>query len=288
MTEGDGDGCTRGFMSLDRMDRLLGNIGTQGVASNFQVILPEVSFTCSGSIQSWVFGAQWIGQNSFFTELQIWRPTGNGFYTKVGYTTINTAWSNTALYEYPLSPPLAFQAGDVLGYYQSPPSLSQLRLLLARDGRENQVGYVYSTTGPASSLNINSGFRFRSSTSQLFVNVVTDPPGCGRGFMSVERMRLFLNLDSVSPIIYTVQRQQISPEMRFICDGNITKWIIGADHGTNDILYPELQIWRKAGDETYEKISGTFIEAPTLVNTRIYEYDNFSPIPVKSGDILGI
>ena len=88
--------------------------------------------------------------------------------------------------------------------------------------------------------------------------------------------------------MYTSQRQQISPEMRFTCDGNITKWIIGADYGENDNLNPELQIWRKAGNETYEKISGTFIEAPTSVNTRIYEYDNFSPIPVKSGDILGI
>ena len=26
---------------------------------------------------------QWEGQNSLFTELQIWRPTGNGVYTKV-------------------------------------------------------------------------------------------------------------------------------------------------------------------------------------------------------------
>ncbi|CAI8024638.1 hypothetical protein GBAR_LOCUS14308 [Geodia barretti] len=287
MTEGDGDGCTRGFMSLDRMDRLLDNIGTRVVAGNFQVIYPEVGFTCNGNIQSWVFGAQWEGGESFFTELQIWRPTGNGFYTKVGYTTIITARNNSELYAYPVSPPLPFQAGDVLGYYQPQPSASQLRLLFVQDRRENQVGYLYPTTGPANSLNISSGFR-PSRNYELFVNVVTDPPGCGRGFMSVEKMRLSLNLDSVSPIMYTSQRQQISPEMRFTCDGNITKWIVGAGYGAADNLYPELQIWRKAGDETYEKISGTFIQAPTLVNTRIYEYEDFPPIPVKSGDILGI
>ena len=153
------------------MDRLLGNIGTQVFAIiNLQVIYPEVGFACNGSIQSWVFGAQWVGQNSSFTELQIWRPTGDGVYAKVGYTTINTARSK-ALYEYPLSPPLAFQAGDVLGYYQPEPSRSQLSLLFVQDGRENQLGYVYSRTGPASLLNINSGSR--SSTFQLFVNVVT-------------------------------------------------------------------------------------------------------------------
>ncbi|CAI8038732.1 hypothetical protein GBAR_LOCUS21585, partial [Geodia barretti] len=191
---------------------------------------------------------------------------------------------NTALYEYPLSLPLAFQAGDVLGYYQPQPSLSHLSLLFVRDGRENQVGYLYSRTGPASLLNITLGSRF--STLQLFVNVITDPPGCGRGFMSVERMRLSLNLDSVSPIMYTSQRQQVSPETRFTCDGNITKWIIGADYGGNDILYPELQVWRKAGDETYEKISGTFIQAPTSVNTRIYEYEDFPQFQLSLEDIL--
>ncbi|CAI8055763.1 hypothetical protein GBAR_LOCUS30408 [Geodia barretti] len=175
MTEGDGDGCTRGFMSLDRMDRLLGNIGTQRVFSNnFQVVYPEVGFTCSGSIRSWVFGAQWEGGESFFTELQIWRPTGNGVYTKVGYTTIIVN-EPAALYEYPLSLPLAFQAGDVLGYYQPEPSLSQLNLLFIEDGRENQLGYVYFTTGPANSLNISSGFR--SIAFQLFVNVVTVKSG---------------------------------------------------------------------------------------------------------------
>ena len=176
--------------------------------------------------------------------------------------------------------------------------------MLAEDGRESQVLYLYSITGPASSLNIDLGSR--SSPFQLFVNVVTgkycislahwgklllasDPPGCGRGFMSVERMRLSLNLESASlPIISPSQRQQISPEMRFTCDGNITKWIIGAEYDNRDNLYPELQIWRNAGNETYRKINGTFLEIEASVSSRIYEYEDFSPIPVKSGDILGI
>ena len=116
----------------------------------------------------------------------------------------------------------------------------------------------------------------------------TDPPGCGCGFMSLERMRYVLNVDSVSSLVFSGQRQQISPEMRFTCDGNITKWIIGADYDENGNLYPELQIWRNTGDETYRKINGTFIELQTQVSSKIYEYEDFSPIPVKSGDILGI
>ena len=101
-------------------------------------------------------------------------------------------------------------------------------------------------------------------------------------------MRYLLNVDTVSSLIVPNQRQQISPEMRFTCNGNITKWIIGAEYGEDGNLYPELQIWRNAGDETYRKINGTFIELQTSVSNRIYEYEDFSPIPVKSGDILGI
>ena len=69
------------------MDRLLGNIGNRVPGGHYQGqgVFPEVGFTCNGSIQSWVFGGQWVGrQDGQFTELQIWRPTGDdGVYTKV-------------------------------------------------------------------------------------------------------------------------------------------------------------------------------------------------------------
>ena len=44
------------------------------------------------------FGARYEGHNRYI-ELQIWRPTGNGVYTKVGYTTID-ATEEANLYEY--------------------------------------------------------------------------------------------------------------------------------------------------------------------------------------------
>ena len=111
-----------------------------------------------------------------------------------------------------------------------------------------------------------------------------DSPGCASGFMSVGRMRLLLETGSA---ITTDQRQQITPDMRFTCDGMITKWIIGARWGSGDTLYPELQIWRNIGNDTYQKISGTFITPPTENDDCFYEYDDFSPIPVQTGDILG-
>ena len=103
-------------------------------------------------------------------------------------------------------------------------------------------------------------------------------------------MRLLLGLDRVEGRMHTQSRQQITPDIRFTCDGMITKWIVGADwhDDDNDNFYPELQIWRNIGNDTYQKINGTFLEFADSSSNRIYEYDNFSPIPFRAGDILGV
>ena len=137
-----------------------------------QVIFPKVNFTCSGSIQSWVFGAQWDGRTDSYTELQIWRPVSrDGVYSKVGSTTIMTEENSTRLYHYPLSFPVTFQAGDVLGFYQPEPSRSQLTLLGEALARGRQLGYYYHPTpSAASQLNI----RMRGDDRyQVFINVIT-------------------------------------------------------------------------------------------------------------------
>ena len=119
-----------------------------------------------------MFGADWVGGN-LFPELQIWRPTGHdGVYTKVGYTTINTVRESSRFYEYSLSSPLEFQAGDVLGYYQPNFDESQLSLLSENGGRDTQLVYFnIMPTSPATELDINS--LTESRTQQLLLNVVT-------------------------------------------------------------------------------------------------------------------
>ena len=153
------------------MDALLGNIGDPIDSSNTQAIFPEVGFTCDGSIQRWVLGARWEGHDEYI-ELQIWRPTGDGVYTKVGNTTIIVN-GPAALYDYVVSPPLTFQTGDVLGYYQPDPSRSQLRVQFENEGREPQLVYFYShPTSPASVLNITAR-TVSNDIFQILVNVVT-------------------------------------------------------------------------------------------------------------------
>ena len=115
-----------------------------------------------------------------------------------------------------------------------------------------------------------------------------DPPGCKCGFMSVERMKILLRLDGRDDNEEMItQRQQIMPDIKFTCDGMITKWIIGAAF-TIGSLYPELQVWRNIGNDVYEKINGTSIAIPVENSNHIYEYDDFPPIPFQAGDILGV
>ena len=101
-------------------------------------------------------------------------------------------------------------------------------------------------------------------------------------------MRILLGLDTVGDRRLFHSRQQITPDIKFTCDGLITKWIIGAGWVNRGNSNPELQVWRKIGSGVYLKMNGTVIDITMQSLTRIYEYDNFSPIPVLAGDILGV
>ena len=101
-------------------------------------------------------------------------------------------------------------------------------------------------------------------------------------------MRILLGLDTVGALADRGARQQITPDMNFTCDGMITKWIVGAGWGSSDSFYPELQVWRNIGNDVYQKINGTVLNIGAESSNRIYEYDNFSPIPFLAGDILGV
>ena len=132
-------------MSVDRIGAVLGyygNVVTSLKDSSVQGVYPEINFTCAGSILSWTFGASWEGNTPGLTELQIWRNSGDGSYTKVGSTTIMTEENTTGLYQYPLSSPLPFQARDILGYYQPARSRSQLGLVYENVGSGQPAYYV--------------------------------------------------------------------------------------------------------------------------------------------------
>ena len=117
-----------------------------------------------------------------------------------------------------------------------------------------------------------------------------DMEGCDSGFMSLERMRILLGLDPVNSPVSRHQRQQITPDINFTCEGFVTRWVVGGEWNGDDFRYPELQIWRRVenGSSVYRKISGTFLRVGSLNTSGIYEYGDFYPIPFKPGDVVGM
>ena len=149
---GDASECGTGFASLYHIDVTEGNVNLRKNDKR-QVVYPNISFACSGTVRKWIIGAEWEGNSDAYTELQIWRRSSGSVYTKVGSTTIMVGAENDSqLYEYPLETPLAFQEGDILGYVQPDKDDSELDLYLENSRRltayRNTVDQLEPPTGP--------------------------------------------------------------------------------------------------------------------------------------------
>ena len=84
------------------------------------------------------------------------------------------------------------------------------------------------------------------------------------------------------------RRQLLYPELKFSCNGSVTKWIYGAVDMSGTGELPEIQIWRQTDTDTYTK--QTFSSVPaneTEPGTNIHEYYPETPLEFQEGDILG-
>ena len=175
--ERSGDGCTSGFMSVDRIRAVLnrGSSHLEPFYLNRQAIIPGINFTCDGNIRSWIFGARWQGGSAqdaaSYTELQIWRSSGNGSYTKVGSTTIMIEQNRTEFYRYRLSSPLPFREGDILGYYQPSDSRRQFGLLFESEHGHREY-YTRQDSG-ASHLTMSDLQTSSTPNRNLLISVET-------------------------------------------------------------------------------------------------------------------
>ena len=121
-----------------------------------QVLIPDMNFNCTGSITKWIFSARWQGNSPAFTELQVWRKINPGnVYITVGATTIQANQSSNEMYEYRVDPPLAFQEGDILGYFQPRREISQLDLYLQNS---NIIVTFHDNTGREQELPLREPF----------------------------------------------------------------------------------------------------------------------------------
>ena len=105
---------------------------------------------------------------------------------------------------------------------------------------------------------------------------------CTSGFISEEELATVL--------IGQRNQQRIIPDLRFDCDGEITKWIVGAIWSDTATLLPELQLWRlnSSRNGVYTKVGTTTLNATTSNSSRLYKFPVEPSLQFQTGDILGI
>ena len=122
--------------------------------------------------------------------------------------------------------------------------------------------------------------------------LLADPPDCGCGFMSQERINSLMGDVLVPPGVERDRSvngiQIVFPDINFLCSGQVNYFIMGATWKNDDGHSPELQIWRPSGENTYQKLSGTTIAPVSISNDGIYVYTVNPPVPFQPGDILGL
>ena len=144
--------CTEGFITRERLADIAFFIPNFVYMYSHQLIIPNMTFTSSGSILSWTFAAQYNASATQYPELQVWRENTTGTYMKVG-STVNMEPTQTAylnVYEYVLDPPLQVLAGDVLGIHQPSSRDSRIHLLFLTDS--NHVNWYTSAPNPQDSF----------------------------------------------------------------------------------------------------------------------------------------
>ena len=87
------------------------------------------------------------------------------------------------------------------------------------------------------------------------------------------------------------RQQRIIPHINFTCDGTITKWIVLGvwNSGGMHRWYPDLQVWRRTGTNTFTKVGNTTLRIETgSSDMTYYEYSPPTPLSFQTGDVLGI
>lgn len=122
---------------------------------------------------------------------------------------------------------------------------------------------------------------------------IIDPPNCGCGFMSANRLMALLSSSFTGSLINEWEPSfVILPSLRFNCSGNIVKWTIGGIYRPNGGDSLNLQIWRRMGNSTsvYERVNGrdTVLTPSSNYRNDVFELIPNNPIPVEPGDVIGV
>ena len=122
------DGCTSGFIDLDLLIRRAskiahGDSNSQNDLNSELCLVPDMSFSCSGTITGLLLGAttRMDGNQTLYPEVQLWKKSNSTVFTKQASQEIRLNpgdFSPDGVLRYYLNTPILFQRGDVLGVYQ--------------------------------------------------------------------------------------------------------------------------------------------------------------------------
>ena len=300
--------CTERFMELELVTYRAQQIGTgaSGTRLNDTIrILEEYQFNCtSTNITSVILGIyvrRVTGNRYRFPSIQLWRPNPGspGQYLVdtdserfIYYSTSNI--STNGVFEYPLNPPISVNSGDLLAISQPTQSQSVVRVYYINgiDFQSREASFGISSTGLSGTLHTDQLVLVYPITGTIisvnfyFTFVLTD------GYCVSSSVNATL-IQQNALLIQTLQeirdrRQYIYPEMRFKCNGTITKWIYGGVQQPSETMLPELQIWRQLGTDNYNKIGSSLVTADTSIGTNLYEFIPQTPLEFQEGDIFGV
>ncbi|CAI8008053.1 hypothetical protein GBAR_LOCUS5584, partial [Geodia barretti] len=209
--------------------------------------------------------------------------------------------NSSGVYEYQLDIPLAFQEGDIFGYFQPILNRTELQLYLENSNRITtyQQSVCVDCLFPSP---VGSNFSLASAltgTSYPVIAVTTVPSDCGCGFMSVKRVRSLLSSTGrgYSDDIFRRRSSVLFPSLNFTCRVNISKWTVAAQYYHRDDPddgYIGLHLWRKLGNLSstlYKKVNNTVTVMSVLSRTKredIYEFTPTTTVVAEPRDIVGL
>ena len=149
--------CIIGQQCLNGFIESLPNGGRRN--NGQQRVIPDINFTCNGSITGWTITARWRtdGNRALFPFLLVLRSAGGDNYTVEGSTELfvpddGRASGQNYIFNGTTDPPVEFQAGDVFGFFQPRGGRSRVHLSYERD--TGPISYYVSTNSLLDSLTI--------------------------------------------------------------------------------------------------------------------------------------
>ena len=166
------------------------------VAQNAQYIIPELNFSCNGTVTQWKVGLE-SGGNNQQVNLQIWRSVGAGEYTNVTEV-VYTKSPNERIATVPVS--MSVMAGDMVGFYVpdgqlQPRTLPGVGLTMYTTGGSptSSLGSLGSTVGPSPYISVVFGECFLHGCQAVLFYLDHGYKGHSQSLSQVQRkVKLFV------------------------------------------------------------------------------------------------